>query len=102
MKLYQFTPFPPGSFPYSQVWKGVEYKFPDEGLDIQTQAARILKFRRANGLPGATFDETLDDLNVYTCQRLGNDPKWCGDGQRVAQVQKVQSRGCGGCGAVLK
>jgi len=101
MKLYSFNPFPPGGFPYSQVFKGVTYKFPDEGLDIQQQTARILKFRRANGVPRATFDETLEDLNEFTCARLGNDPRWCGDGRRVAQVQRVQSAGCKGCGAVV-
>jgi hypothetical protein len=102
MKLFSFTPFPPGGFPYSQVFKGVNYSFPDEGLDIPQQTARILKFRKANGLPRATFDETLEDLNVFTCNRLGNDQRWCGNGPRVASVQRVQSSGCKGCGAVLK
>jgi len=100
MKLFQFTPFPPGSYPYSQVWKGIEYKFPDVGLDIQGQTQIILKFRRANGIPRATFDETLEDLNVFTCQRLGNDSRWCSqDGLGIARVQNVQSSGCRGCGA---
>jgi len=99
MKLFAFTPFPPGGFPYEQVFKRIIYKFPDEGLDIEQQSGRILKFRRANGLPRATLAETLEDLNIFTCARLGNDPKWCGNGPRVAKAQNVQSHGCRGCGA---
>lgn len=102
MKLIQFTPFPPGSFPYSQTFKGVTYNWIDEGLDIESQAARILKFRRANGVPRASFDETLEDLNIFTCARLGNDPRWCGDSTKNHPLpQKASSGGCKGCGAHL-
>jgi hypothetical protein len=101
MKLIAFTPFPPGAFPYSQVWQGKQYNFPDIGLDIVSQAAVIFKFRKANGLPNATLDQTIEDLNVYTCQRLGNDLRWCGDGTNVARAQQTKSSGCRGCGAVV-
>ena len=99
MKLSYFTPFPPGEFPYSQTVKGITYNFPSEGLDINTQATRVQKFRAKNGFPRSTFDETLDDISEYTCQRLGNNPKWCGDSTRNAPTPKVQSGKCGGCGA---
>jgi hypothetical protein len=102
MRLFSYTPFPPGEFPYSQVVNGVEYKFPAEGLDIYTQAMRVLKFRVANKVPKASIGEVLSDIDTFTCQRLGNDKRWCGENGKAAQVQKVQSRGCGGCGAVIK
>lgn len=99
MKLFQFTPFPPGGFPYEQTFNGKTYKWPDEGLDIEQQSARILQFRRANRVPRRTLAEVIEDLSEFTCARLGNDPTWCGNGRRTAKVQRVERRGCGGCGA---
>lgn len=103
MKLYSFSPFPPGAYPYEQVFNGKIYKFPDMGLNIEQQALKIQQFRAANGIPRSTLAETIEDLNEFTCARLGNDPKWCGDGKRAVSkiAQRTQRRGCAGCGTRL-
>lgn len=33
--------------------------------------------RSANGLAGATVDDTAVDVDNFQCQRLGNDPRYC-------------------------
>lgn len=103
MKLITWTPFPPNGFSYIQNWKGVDYTFPDVGLDVLGQSNVILKFRKANGVPGADLDTVISDLSIYTCARLGNSPRFCSDGTNVANPmsQGVRSKGCGGCGARL-
>jgi len=63
-RLIAFNPFPPGSFPYEEVHSGVIYKFPDVGLDIESQSREIAKFRKANNFPRASFAEALDDLSI--------------------------------------
>lgn len=102
-RLVAFTPFPPGSFPYSQSYGGKTYNFPDIGLDIKGQALVISRFRKANGLPRPSLSESLDDLNVFTCQRIGCDPRFCSDGTRP-QAVFIQQTGkpCATCGAKLK
>lgn len=99
-RLIAFTPFPTGSFPYKEVHDGKIYEFPDVGLDIHEQSRAIAKFRRVNNFPRASYTEALDDLNIYTCQRLGCDPRFCSDGTASqAQPQQVQTGGCRSCGA---
>jgi hypothetical protein len=99
-KLIAFTPFPPGSFPFKETHNGITYDFPDVGLDIQMQSAKIASFRKANGFPRASLSEATEDLNVYTCRRLGCDPRFCSDGtQPVAIMSFPQSKGCRSCGA---
>jgi hypothetical protein len=78
----------------------VIYKFPDIGLDINEQAKLIASFRKSNAFPRATFTEAFDDLNLYTCQRLGCDPQYCSDGTSTTSAPlQVRSSGCGSCGA---
>lgn len=98
MRLRAYTPFVPGEYPYEQTVKGVTYKFPAEGVDIYTQASRVFKFRKANNFPRASLQESLDDIDTYTCQRLGGDNRWCDDGTSPSPRQLVKSEGCRGCG----
>lgn len=102
-KLISFSgSFPPGGYPYEQTVKGVTYKFPDIGLDITSQSQKISSFRKQNGFPRATLEETVEDVNLFTCLRLGCDPRFCSDGvTKQATVQKVERRGCSSCGAVI-
>jgi hypothetical protein len=104
MKLFTFNPFPPGGFPFEQSVNGKIYKWPDVGLDIISQARKIVEFRKANGLPNSDVSAMVSELSEYTCQRLGQDPRFCGDGSQrnTAQVQQSQQGGCRTCGAVLK
>lgn len=98
-KLIALTPFPPGAFPYSQTVNGVTYKWPDVGLDLVSQAQKISSFRKANNLPRASLDDSIEDLNIYTCQRLGCDPRWCDDGvTKQVHIQTNTGGGCRTCG----
>lgn len=42
----------------------------------------VLDFRRGNKLPRATLAEVQRDVIAFTCQRLGNDPRFCSDSQK--------------------
>ena len=103
MKLISYNPFPPGAFPFSQTIDGKTYKWPDIGLDIASQARTISDFRKQNGMERASFAETLDDLEFYTCERLGNDPAYCTDGGKPASARAgiPKTSRCRTCGAKL-
>lgn len=99
MKLTSLTTLPPGGFAYSQVFNGQVYTFPDVGFDIRSQTNIVLQFRKANGVPGATFDETLNDVIVFTCARLGNNPRFCLDGSE--NLKQNPNAGCSSCGIAV-
>lgn len=100
-RLIRITQFPPGGFPFVETVNGLRFEYPDIGLDVGQQSLAILKVRKSNGLPRATIDEAVDDLNAFTCQRLGCDPTYCSDGSSGGgHPQPFQkSAGCGSCGA---
>lgn len=93
---------PPGSFPYEQT-EGINRKFESWPL-IEEQARRVADFRKGNGLPRATVPEALQDIDLYTCWRLGNNPRFCYNTDRsysdVSPMgQRTATGGCRGCGA---
>jgi len=96
---------PPGSFPYEQT-EGISKKFEASPL-LEEQAHRVADFRKGNGLPRATVAEALQDIDCYTCARLGNNRRFCYDTDRTyAEVSPMANRasgggGCHGCGAVI-
>ncbi len=92
---------PPGSFPYEQT-QGIRRKF-EATSDIDAQAHLIADFRKANGLERATVEEAAQDVDVYTCQRLGNMSEFCRDteGKPYTPPVTVRKGGCGSCGAHL-
>lgn len=95
--------FPPGGYPFFQ--PETDYKF--KGMtDFETQARLISAHRKGNNLARSTLAECLEDLDAYTCARIGNDPRFCytmTPNQRptAAVVRSVQAK-CGGCGARRK
>jgi hypothetical protein len=69
---------------------------------ITITADELGLFRRANRLPGWDRGTCIKDIDLYTCQRLGNSPRWCMDSdapytQVTASPAKVNSGG-GCCG----
>jgi hypothetical protein len=96
--LIQYSPFPPGQFPYVQS-EGIQKKFFGD-CDIHEQAKRVYSFRKGNSLPRATYDEALEDIDCATCKRLGNDPHYCYDTDVGYQTihPPVGKRGCATCG----
>lgn len=93
---------PPGSFPYEQT-EGINRKFESTPL-IEEQANRVVAFRKGNGLSRASFPEALQDIDAYTCYRLGNNPRFCYNTEKsfsevAPMAHRGKTGGCGGCGA---
>ena len=94
---------PPGSFPYEQT-EGLYKKF-DAQSEIETQAHIVSDFRKGNGLARATVAEAYLDIVLYTCQRLGNNGKFCYDTEKKpysVPAKLSPGGGCGSCGARVK
>jgi hypothetical protein len=69
---------------------------------VEDVARCALAFRTGNGLARASFTEALQDVNEYTCARLGNTSSYCtqcdeeGFLQANARIPGVKP--CGSCG----
>lgn len=107
-RLKRLSPFPSGEFSYSQLesfsagqWSGkVLHSWEGGGLSLEQMARlNVLPFRTLNHLARATLAETIDDINLFTCARLGNNPRYCSDGSQQVQVQASGGGGC--CGVKL-
>ncbi len=72
---------------------------------IDQIAKEYLTFLRGNKLPGADYAQIVEQIDAYTCERLGNSPQFCYDSEaRVSQNSPtvMASRGrCAGCGIKL-
>jgi hypothetical protein len=76
MPLIRIDTLPPGGFPYKNPGTGKDFP----GMTaFGHQVEAIVKYRRGNNLPGADAQTAASDLDSYTCQRLGNDPRFCSD-----------------------
>lgn len=99
-KLKSFTTCPPGEFSYEQT-DGIQHKFPPNP-DILDQAKKVAEFRRANGLRRSSTTECMEDIIIYTCQRLGNNPRYCHDTEATVAASAARAvprtGGCGSCG----
>lgn len=105
-RLRSYELNPPGNFFYEQT-EGIYRKFHAEPL-IEAQAANVSSFRRGNGLPRSSITEALQDIDSYTCQRLGCDNRYCvsrdSNSAPVTALNEsspILSPGCRGCGARL-
>ncbi len=94
---------PPGGFPYYQ-GGDKPHKFTSVPV-IEDQAKAVSSYRTANNLPRASLEETLIDVDRYTCARIGNNPRFCipcGENDPVSSAVTAPPPvgGCKGCGAV--
>lgn len=93
---------PPGQFPYQQ--EGAKPHYFKGDCDIISQAMKVSDYRKANDLPRSKYEEALEDIDLYTCQRLGGHTRWCHDDDRpfaTAQpvaANKTKAKGCSTCG----
>lgn len=76
MPLIKYNEMPPGGYPYVQAETGM--KFPAM-IPFRNQAKAIMAHRQANKLQRSSLEECEEDLDLYTCQRIGNDPRYCID-----------------------
>lgn len=99
IRLKNIRGFAPGGYPYQQPAPKPHY-FKAESYDLKQQAIIVSQYRLANGLPRSSLAETMEDIDAYTCQRLGGNPRWCFDtdkGYTTAHPQLAKG-GCGSCG----
>lgn len=73
------------------------------GPEIDKVSRNLASFRRANNLPRSSYGEALDDVSVYTCQRLGGNSAWCVDSDAPSSVPGAAPGGspCATCGNEL-
>lgn len=84
--------WPPGGYQYKQPETGMEF---DGNHQLKAQILLILAHRKGNGLARATYDEVVQDLVQYTCQRV---PGVCGSATPAAKLAVRPVRKCGACG----
>jgi len=97
--LRSYTPFPPGEFLYEQKYPGGVMLFKGDGLSMEQQAKRVVDFRKGNQLDRATLSQTIEDISIFTCTRLGGMTKWCVDSDApVVAFVGNSGGGCSTCG----
>jgi hypothetical protein len=74
MALNNRNSLPPGGFPYVQ--KETKYRF-DGMVPFEMQVGLIIDHRKANGIKPDDREAVANELDNYTCDRLGGDPEWC-------------------------
>ena len=74
-RLRSYEVVPPGGYPYENT-QGIYRKFPSEPL-IEAQARALSAFRKGNGLQRSSVTECLQDIDEYTCRRLGCPHQLC-------------------------
>lgn len=102
MPLLNRNNFPPGGFQYFE--PKLNWWAPRDGIGFNLKAQQIQAVRVANPASGLdpSYEACEEALELYTCTRLANDPKWCVAvtspvAQSIAASRKVPK--CGGCGA---
>lgn len=100
MALITLNTLPPGGFPYTQPETGQKF----HGMvTFDMQKSAIAQHRKANQLPRASVQEAAFDLEEFTCNRLGYDPRFCVDAKKKLLpeiTQYLQNRAGHAAGAV--
>lgn len=73
---------------------------------IEHLAMQVMNWRKGNGMARATKEESLQDVDSYQCQRLGNNPTYCVAANRADVIALAANNpyiapqgGCASCGA---
>ena len=91
-RIRRYENAPPGQYYYKLLFQNGKEE-PYQGLckhtanchqfgpspTINEPARRLSAFRTANNLPRATLTEATEDVDTFTCNRLGNSSTWCYD-----------------------
>lgn len=106
-RLRSYDAVPPGGYSYEQTI-GIYRAFSAQPL-IEAQAQAVSAFRKGNGLPRSDIQEALQDIDAYTCARLGGMSEWCVEtSPKAARITALNpsvsvvaggAKGCRGCGA---
>lgn len=102
-------PLPPGGFHFTDPRTGFRFPPMDGGFD--EQVSRIIRHRRANPRlypPEQTSFlnpvSVANELDLYQCLRLGNNPKFCTDGAipvKPDRLTRPSNRLCPRCNTAM-
>jgi hypothetical protein len=97
-RLLSHLKVPPGQFCYEQT-QGIYRKFESTPL-MEQLANSVADFRKGNGLPGASYEQAIADIDAFNCLRLGNMPAWCYNTDKSPEqvVAEYKPKGCRTCG----
>jgi hypothetical protein len=101
LKTYEISP--PGGYPYEDT---DGHKFASSPM-IEDTARRVAAYRAKNNRPRSSVREALEDVDAYTCQRMGNMAQWClCNDQAAGQVSfgpgsPIVDPTCKSCGAAV-
>lgn len=79
MPLRSTNTFPPGGFLYTEKTTGFKV---NGMMPFGTVVSELVRHREANHLPRATREEASEDIQEFNCKRLGNDARYCTNGQK--------------------
>jgi len=102
LKTYEITP--PGGYPYEEA--DGSKKYPSSPM-IEDVARQVAAYRAKNKRPRASLRESLEDVDAFTCRRLGNMAQWClCNDQAAGQVSfgpgsPIVDPTCKSCGAAV-
>lgn len=103
LRTYENTP--PGGYVFDE-YGSKPHHFRGEPM-IEALAKQVSAYRRANGLPRASYREAIEDVDRQTCSRLGNNLTYCIQAEVNDGVVALASNapglngGCKGCGAPI-
>lgn len=93
---------PPGQFWYRQSFPGGVKQW-GATPEMRALGRKVSSFRTANGLPRSSFAESLADVDAFTCERLGNHPRYCRNTdatfEEVHAYEITPVKPCASCGA---
>lgn len=87
MPLRTVNTFPPGGFRYQQKETGFK---PAPMVPFQNVVNEVLDHRKGNALARATRAEVEQDIHDFNCARLGNDPRWCDNGEKKTRIRLLE------------
>jgi hypothetical protein len=94
----------PGNYYYVQTF-GIVHTF-DANPMVEEVAKAVSSFRIANKLPRASLVESLEDVDVFTCARLLNNPNFCRECENswfsVHSDHPFIKKPCASCGTPSK
>lgn len=101
-RLRTYDVSPPGGYPFHE--EGPKPRSFHAEPVIEAQARTLLGYRKGNSLPRASYAECLQDVDRYTCKRLGNNPLFCVSCESNSTAIAVAANApglqpCSGCGA---
>lgn len=88
MPLKNTKSLPPGGWIYEQKETGWKLRSMSPFLDAVQQ---MVLHRLGNKLPRASAPECAEDLEKFTCARIGNDPTYCSSGVKKNLILPFQA-----------